>query len=104
MWIKFVVGFPSLVRDFSLGIAVFHSSKTNISQFKFGLESEGPSFVGHNRMLTVTLLTKLIFLFIFIYNTKRLPHGDQLRNTDYYSTYSQTTSGVVLGRGCFFVP
>ena len=52
MWVEFVVGSRFCPERFFSGYSGFPlSSKTYISKFQFDLESEGPRFVGRNRLL-----------------------------------------------------
>ena len=63
MWVEFVVGSrPCHERFFSEFSGFRLSSKINISKFQFDLESEGQRFVSRNRLLSVTLVKKLIFI------------------------------------------
>ena len=52
MWVEFVVGSRPCSERFFSGYSGFPlSSKTNISKFKFHLESEGDRFVSRNNLV-----------------------------------------------------
>ena len=65
MWVEFVVGSrPCSERVFS-GYSGFPlSSKTNISKFKFDLESEGHKFISLG-LLRATLFKQRLFIIFF---------------------------------------
>ena len=57
MWVVFVVDSRLCSERFFSGHYGFPlSSKTNISKFQIGLESEGHRFVSRNRLLSITLV------------------------------------------------
>ena len=65
IWVELVVGSCPCSERFFFGYSGFPlSSKTNISNFQFNLQSEGHGFVSHNRLLSVLLLLNIVYLFM----------------------------------------
>ena len=65
MWVEFVVGSRPCSERFFSGYSGFPlSSKTNISKFRFDLESEGHKFISLG--LLCATLVKQSYLFIYL--------------------------------------
>ena len=62
LWVEFFVGSRPCSERFFSGYSGFPlSSKTNITKFKFDLESEGHRFVSRNRLFSVILVKQSSF-------------------------------------------
>ena len=81
MWVEFVVGSRPCSERFFSGYSGFPlSSKTNISKFRFDLESEGHKFISLG--LLCATLVKQSYLFIYLFNVLEFPFKDILTHVN----------------------
>ena len=68
MWVEFVVGSRPCSERFFSGYSGFPlSSKTNISKFRFDLESEGHKFISLGLLCATLVKQSYLFIYLFIY-------------------------------------
>ena len=71
MWVEFVVGSRPCSERFFSGYSGFPlSSKTNISKFRFDLESEGHKFISLGLLCATLVKNKVIYLFIYLITSR----------------------------------